>query len=51
MSPDEVRACFRLYTAYRKREIGPFTRLLATLTMRRRRRGFVEAFAQIANLR
>jgi len=50
MSPDEVRACFRLYTAYRKREIGPFTRLLATLTMRRRR-SFVEAFAQIANLR
>jgi len=50
MSPDEVRACFRLYAAYRmSREIGPFGRMLATLTMRRR--SLTEAFVQIANLR
>jgi hypothetical protein len=51
MSPDEVRACFRLYAAYRMREIGPFGRMLATLVMWRRRRSFIEAFVQIANLR
>jgi hypothetical protein len=52
MSPDEVRACFRLYAAYRmSREIGPFGRMLATLTMRRGRRRFIATFAQIANLR
>ena len=51
MSPEEVRACFRLYAAYRMREIGPFERMLTTLTIRWRRRGFIEAFAQIANLR
>jgi hypothetical protein len=50
MSPDEVRACFRLYAAYRMREIGLFRRMLAALTMRRRR-SFIEAFAQITNLR
>jgi hypothetical protein len=51
MSPEEVRACFQLYAAYRMREIGPFERMLATLTIRWRRRSFIEAFAQIANLR
>jgi hypothetical protein len=38
MSPEEVRACFRLYAAFRMRKIGPFGRMLATLTARRRRR-------------
>jgi hypothetical protein len=51
MSPEEVRACFRLYAAYRMREIGRFERMLTTLTIRWRRHGFIEAFAQIANLR
>jgi len=52
MSPDEVRACFRLYAAYRMSgEIGPFGRMLAALAMRPRRRSLIEAFAQITNLR
>jgi hypothetical protein len=51
VSPEEVRACFRLFAAFRMREIGPFERILATLTARRRRRTFMKAFAQIANLR
>jgi hypothetical protein len=50
MSPDEVRACFRLYAACRMSR-GPFQNMLATLARRRRRRSFIEAFAQIANLR
>jgi hypothetical protein len=49
MSPEEVRACFRLYAAYRMREIGPFERMLTTLAARWRRRSFIEAFAQMLN--
>jgi len=51
MSPEAVRACFRLYAACRMREIGPFERMLTTLAVRWRRRSFIEAFAQMANLR
>ena len=31
MSPDEVRACYRLYAAYRTSCVGPFRRVLASL--------------------
>jgi len=51
MSPEEVRACFGLYAAFRMREIGPFGRMLAALTARRRGRTFIKTFARIANLR
>ena len=51
MSHEEVKACFRLYAAYRMREIGALERMLTTLAVRWRRRSFIEAFAQIANLR
>jgi len=46
MSPDEVRACYRLYTAYRtSRGIGPFRRMLASFATQLRHRSFVETFA------
>jgi len=52
MSPNEVRACHRLYTAYRtSRGIGPIRRMLASFTTRLRHHSFVETFAQVVNLR
>jgi hypothetical protein len=51
MSPDEVRACHRPYTAYRTSHgIGPFRRMLASFTTQLRHHSFLETFAQIANL-
>jgi hypothetical protein len=52
MSPDEVRACHRLYTAYRtSRGIGLFRRMVASFTTQLRHHSFAEAFAQVAKLR
>jgi hypothetical protein len=50
MSPDEVRARYRLYVAYYMScGIGPYRRMLASL-VRLRHSDFKESFAQIAGL-
>ena len=47
MSPDEVRACYRLYAAYyTSRGISPYRRVLASL-VQLRHSVFKESFAQI----
>jgi hypothetical protein len=47
MSPDEVRACYRLYAAYYTScKMSPYRRMLATIVMRHSI--FKESFAQIA---
>jgi hypothetical protein len=52
MSPNEIRACHRLYTAYRTSHgIGPVRRMLASFATQLRHHGFVETFAQVMNLR
>jgi len=49
MSPDEIRACCRLYIAYYTScGIGPYRRMLATLSAQLRHSIFKESFAQIA---
>jgi hypothetical protein len=49
MSPDEIRACYRLYIAYYTScGIGPYRRMLATLSAQLRHSIFKESFAQIA---
>jgi hypothetical protein len=51
MSPDEVRACYQLYSVCRmSRAISPFRRVLASLAVRLRHRSFMETLAQIANM-
>jgi hypothetical protein len=48
MSPDEVRACYRLYAAYYiSRGISPYRRMPAFL-VELRHNIFKESFAQIA---
>jgi hypothetical protein len=48
MSPDEVRACYRLYAAYYTScGIGPYRRMLASL-VELRHNIFKESFAQIS---
>jgi hypothetical protein len=49
MSPDEVRACYRLYAAYyASHEISPYQRMLASLLSAFRHSIFKDSFAQIA---
>jgi hypothetical protein len=49
MSPDEVRACYRLYAAYYTScGLSPYRRVLASLYARLRHLVFKESFAQIA---
>jgi hypothetical protein len=49
MSPDEVRACYRLYAAYyTSHEISPYRRMLASLLSAFRHSIFKDSFAQIA---
>jgi hypothetical protein len=49
MSPDEVRACYRLYAAYYTScEMSPYRRMLTTLVVQLRRSVLRESFAQIA---
>ena len=49
MSPDEVRACYRLYAAYYATYgISPYRRMLAALLSAFRHSIFKESFAQIA---
>jgi hypothetical protein len=49
MSPDEVRACYRLYAAYYKScKMSPYQRMLATVVMQLRHSIFKDSFAQIA---
>jgi len=49
MSPDEVRACYRLYAAYYTScGISPYRRMLASLSVQLRHSIFKESFAQIA---
>jgi len=48
MSPDEVRACYRLYAAYYTScGISPYRRMLSSL-VQLRHSIFKESFAQIA---
>jgi hypothetical protein len=48
MSPDEVRACYRLYAAYyTSHEIGPYRRVLASLLSALRHGILKDSFAQI----
>jgi hypothetical protein len=48
MSPDEVRACYRLYAAhYTSCGIGPYRRMLASL-VQLRHSIFKESFSEIA---
>jgi hypothetical protein len=48
MSPDEVRACYRLYAAYyASRGIGPYRRMLTSL-VQLRHSIFKESFSEIA---
>jgi hypothetical protein len=48
MSPDEVRACYRLYAAhYTSCGIGPYRRMLASL-VQLRHSIFKESFSQVA---
>jgi hypothetical protein len=48
MSPDEVRACYRLYAAYYTScGINPYRRMLASLVQLRHSL-FKESFAQIS---
>jgi hypothetical protein len=48
MSPDEVRACYRLYAAYYTScGIGPYRRMLASL-VQLRHSIFKESFSQVA---
>jgi hypothetical protein len=48
MSPDEVRACYRLYAAYyMSRGIGPYRRMLASL-VQLRHSIFKESFSEMA---
>jgi hypothetical protein len=49
MSPDEVRACYRLYAAYYMSSgLSPYRRVLASLYAQLRHIVFKESFAQIA---
>jgi len=49
MSPDEVRACYRLYAAYYTScGISPYRRMLASLSVQLRHSIFKESFAQIS---
>jgi hypothetical protein len=49
MSPDEVRACYRLYAAYYMScGLSPYRRVLASLYAQLRHIVFKESFAQIA---
>jgi hypothetical protein len=49
MSPDEVRACYRLYAAnYTTHGISPYRRMLASLLGALRHSIFKDSFAQIA---
>ena len=49
MSPDEVRACYRLYaTYYMSCGFSPYRRVLASLYAQLRHIVFKESFAQIA---
>jgi hypothetical protein len=49
MSPDEVKACYRLYAAYYTScEMNPYRKMLVTLIVQLRRTIFKESFAQIA---
>jgi hypothetical protein len=49
MSPDEIRACYRLYRAYHTAcRINPYQRMLVFLTAQLRHSIFRESFAQIA---
>jgi hypothetical protein len=48
MSPDEVKACYRLYAAYYLScGLSPYRRVLASLYARLRHLVFNESFAQI----
>jgi hypothetical protein len=49
MSPNEVRACYRLYAAYYTScGLSPYRRVLASLYAQLRHIVFKESFAQIA---
>jgi hypothetical protein len=49
MSPDEVRACYRLYAAYyTSHGISPYRRTLASLLGALRHSIFKDSFAQTA---
>jgi len=52
MSPEDVKACYRLYAACRmSRKIGPFRRILTSIAVQLGHGIFKETFAQMANLR
>ena len=49
MSPDEIRACYRLYKAYYSScGLSPYRRMLLSLSAQLRQSVFKESFAQIA---
>jgi len=49
MSPDEVKACYRLYAVYyMSRGLSPYRRVLTSLYAQLRHIVFKDSFAQIA---